>query len=85
MEYTKALTMIIRLPSRLLACPVACVDAKIKEIPPVHPINTPKAFILVIGSFRITAASSMTKIGTPVAMMEASTGEVRFNPTINSP
>lgn len=27
----------------------------------------------------------MTKIGTEVAIMEASTGEVRFNPTIKSP
>ena len=77
--------MIIRLPSRLLACPVAWVEARISEIPPQHPSNTPKAFIFVIGSFRIMAASNMTKIGTPVAIMDASTGEVRFSPTINNP
>ena len=39
----------------------------------------------VIGSFSMTAASSRTKIGTAVAMMEASTGEERFSPTMNNP
>jgi hypothetical protein len=49
------------------------------------PSSTPNVFIRVIGSFRIRAAKIMTKMGTAVAMMEASTGDVVFNPQINSP
>ena len=48
-------------------------------------MNTPNEFFRVIGSFSMTAASSRTKIGTAVAMMEASTGEERFSPTMNNP
>ena len=49
------------------------------------PSSTPNVFIRVIGSFRIRAAKIMTKMGTAVAMMEASTGDVVFIPQIFSP
>ena len=52
--------------------------------PPLTPRNTPNDFFAVIGSLRTAAANSNTKMGTAVAIMEASTGEELFNPMTNS-
>lgn len=61
------------------------MELKTSSRPPLTPMNTPNDFFRVIGSFSMTAASSRTKIGTAVAMMEASTGEELFSPTIEHP
>ena len=74
-----------RLPNILL-CPVAtCMDERIRAIAPVAPNITPKAFNRVIGSFKTMAASTITKIGEAVEIMEASMGEVWLNPNKKSP
>ena len=49
---------------------------------PLHPINTPKVFLPVIGSFSIKAANSMAKIGMEVVTMEALMGEVMLSPIV---
>ena len=85
MAYINPLTIIIMSPSRLLMLSMACVELKTSSRPPLTPMNTPNDFFRVIGSFSMTAASSRTKIGTAVAIMEASTGEERFSPTMNNP
>ena len=80
MAYINPLTIIITSPSRLLILSAVCVELKTNNRPPLTPMKTPNDFFRVIGSFRMTAANSRTKIGTAVAMMEASTGEERLQP-----
>lgn len=79
------LNVIIKFPAKLLAWFELCVDCRMRETAPVIPSKTPNAFFLVIGSFSIIAASIITKIGTAVAMIEASTGDVMLSPQINKP
>ena len=49
---------------------------------PEQPINTPRAFFPVMGSFRIRAASSMAKIGIEVVTIEALMGDVIESPMV---
>ena len=66
-------------PTLSLTC-AADVNISIKA--PEQPINTPTAFLPVIGSFNINADSSMAKIGMEVVQMEAFPGDVRLNPIV---
>jgi len=43
---------------------------------------TPSAFLAVMGSFRMRAASTMAKIGMEVVTMLALMGEVRLSPMV---
>jgi hypothetical protein len=85
MEYENELSIHNILPSRLLLPEATCPEAKISPIAPVAPTNTPKAFIRVIGSFRMIAANTITKIGEAVDMIDASIGEVFVSPYMNNP
>lgn len=60
------------------------VELNISNRPPLNPMKTPNDFFVVIRSFSMMAASSNTKIGTVVAMIDALMGEELFSPTTNS-
>ena len=66
-------------PTLSLTC-AADVNISIKA--PEQPINTPTAFLPVIGSFNINADSSMAKIGMDVVTILALMGEVKLSPIV---
>ena len=49
---------------------------------PLHPSITPSTFLLVMGSLRMSAASSMAKIGIDVVTMLALMGDVSDSPMV---
>ena len=71
-------------PLKLFVEFAVCVELNTSSRPPLTPIKTPNDFFVVIVSFSMMAASSNTKIGTVVAMIDALTGEELFSPTTNS-
>ena len=81
----KLLPKIQRLPARLeTAFSVLPADCSTNQTAPPAPTKTPAVFNQVMGSRRKTAAKSMTIIGVPVVMTEASIGEVMLSPQIKS-
>ena len=69
--------MTIRSPrmSPTLASP-AVMLVNIKISAPQQPVNTPIAFLPVMGSFKMSAANTMANIGMEVVTMLALMGEV---------
>ena len=49
---------------------------------PLQPIVTPSTFLLVMGSLRMSAASSMAKIGIEVVTILALMGDVSDKPMV---
>jgi hypothetical protein len=61
---------------------LAAAEVSISINAPLHPISTPSAFLLVMGSFRISAARIIAKIGIDVVTIEALMGEVMLSPMV---
>ena len=61
---------------------MAAILVRISMMAPQQPMNTPRAFFRVIGSFRMMKDKSIAKIGIDVVQMLELTGEVMLSPMV---